>query len=64
MELFHPPVATHDVTFVELQVSVEVAPFTMVVGFADNEIVGSGAAFTATVVVAIVDPPDPIHIRV
>jgi hypothetical protein len=53
----------HAVTFDELQVSVEADPEATVVGLALRVTVGP-ALFTVTVVVALADPPAPVHVRV
>ena len=59
-----PPVAVQDVALVELQVSVEVPPLAIDVGFADSVAVGTGLAVTVTVaVVAVLVPPAPVQVN-
>jgi hypothetical protein len=58
-----PPDATHDVAFVEDQVSVDVAPLATVVGFAANVTVGSGVV-TDTVADCAALAPVPLHMSV
>jgi len=59
-----PPEAVQDVAFVELQVSVEVPPLAMVVGFAVSVAVGTGLAVTVTVAAAgALVPPAPEHVK-
>ena len=58
-----PPVALHDVAFVEFQVSIEAAPLTTAVGFAVNEAVGSPRIVIVTVACVLV-PPVPVHLKV
>jgi hypothetical protein len=58
-----PPEAVHAVALVELQVSVEVPPLAVVVGFASNAAVGTGGAVTATMTVAAgLTPPGPVQV--
>ncbi len=56
-----PPLAVHEVELVLVQVSVELPPATMPVGFADRLTVGTPAGATVTVVVAAALPPAPLH---
>jgi hypothetical protein len=58
-----PPEATQEVAFVEVQVSVELAPFATVLGFADRLTVGSGWV-TDTVADWEALPPVPVQVRV
>jgi hypothetical protein len=58
-----PPEAVHEVAFVELQVSVAADPGLTVVGLALRVTVGAELS-TVTVVVALADPPAPLHVRV
>ena len=55
-----PPVAVHDVALVEIQVSVDIPPLAIVVGFAVSVTVGAGAIVTVADVVLLV-PPAPLH---
>ena len=57
-----PPVAVHEVALVELQVSVDVPPLAIVVGFAVRVAVGLGATVTVAVAAVLV-PPVPVHVR-
>ena len=63
MEPLQPPEAAHAVALVDAQVSVDVAPIEMVRGFEANVSVGIGAGCTMIVVVADIDPPDPVQLR-
>ena len=65
-----PPEATHDVAFVEDQVSVDVPPLEILAGFAVSETTGSGGGVPATVTLAVAvalvvapDPVDPVQVR-
>jgi hypothetical protein len=57
-----PPVAVQEVALVELQVSVEVPPLAIVVGFAVRVAVGRGAIVTVAVAGVLV-PPVPVHVN-
>jgi hypothetical protein len=57
-----PPEAAQEVAFVELHVSVEVAPLAMEVGFAVNVTVGAGATLTVAVSV-LLEPPAPLQVN-
>jgi hypothetical protein len=57
-----PPVAVQDVALVELQVSVEVPPLAIVVGFAVSVAVGTGAMATVADAAVLV-PPVPVHVN-
>ena len=57
-----PPVAVHDVAFVELQVSVEDAPLAIGLGLAVSVAVGTGAMVTVADVAVLV-PPAPVHVN-
>jgi hypothetical protein len=56
-----PPEAVQDVASVELHVSVEAAPLSMVVGLAASVAVGTGA--TVTVTDAVLVPPAPVQVN-
>jgi predicted acyl esterase len=57
-----PPEAVQDVALVELQVSVDAAPLTTLVGLADSAAVGRAVAATVTVAAAgVLVPPAPVH---
>jgi hypothetical protein len=59
------PEAVHDVAFVVDQLSVDLAPAVMLVGFALNVTAGFGAAVvTATDALLEVVPPVPVHASV
>jgi len=59
------PLAIQLVAFVLLHVSVELAPFAMLVGDAENVTVGAVAGCcTTTVALAELDPPSPVHVSV
>jgi hypothetical protein len=58
-----PPIAVHDVAFVELHVSVEDWPLAMLVGFAFNVAVGMVPIVTVAVAGALV-PPVPVQVSV
>ena len=60
----HPPLATHPVEFVDNQASVEFAPASILVGFAESEIVGEGGGGTVTAIVTALTavPPGPEHV--
>ena len=58
-----PPDAVHDVALVELQVSVEVPPLAIEVGFAVSVAVGTGAMVTVAIAAVLV-PPVPVHFNV
>ncbi len=58
-----PPEAVHAVALVEDQVSVDVAPLAMLVGFALIETVGAGEE-TDTVTDCAADPPAPVQVSV
>ena len=57
-----PPVAVHEVALVELQVSVDVPPLAIVVGFATSVAVGMAPIVTVAVAAVLV-PPAPVHVR-
>jgi hypothetical protein len=57
------PEAVHEVTLVELQVSVDVAPDAMVAGVAVSVTVGADEDMV-TVAVSDVDPLDPVQVSV
>jgi hypothetical protein len=57
-----PPVAVQDVALVELQVSVEVPPLAIDVGFAVSVAVGTGAMVTVADAAVLV-PPAPVHVN-
>jgi len=61
-EPVQPPEAVHDVALVELQVSVELAPLAIDVGFADSVAVGTGAMVTVADATVLV-PPAPVHVN-
>jgi hypothetical protein len=57
-----PPEAVQDVAFVELHVSVELAPLAIAVGLAVSVVVGTGAIVTVAVAAELV-PPAPVHVN-
>jgi hypothetical protein len=57
-----PPVAAHEVAFVELHVSVETPPEATTVGFAVKLAVGTALTVTAAVPAGLV-PPGPVQVR-
>jgi hypothetical protein len=57
-----PPEAVQEVALVELQVSVDVPPPAIVVGFAVSVAVGLGAIVTVADVALLV-PPVPVHVN-
>ena len=57
-----PPEAVQEVALVELQVSVEVPPLAIVVGFAVSVAVGRGAMVTVADAAVLV-PPAPVQVR-
>ena len=57
-----PPDAAQEVALVEFQVSVALPPLRMELGLALRLAVGTGA--TVTMVVALAEPPAPVHVRV
>ncbi|MBT8116650.1 MAG: hypothetical protein KJO66_02365, partial [Gammaproteobacteria bacterium] len=61
-----PPLATHDVASLELQLSVLVPPDSTVSGFAPSVTVGAGAGalVTSTVTVSLAVPPAPEQLSV
>jgi hypothetical protein len=60
-----PPLAVHEVALVLDQVSVELAPAVIVVGFAVSITVGVGMGFTVTAAEAgEVVPFAPVHVSV
>ena len=58
------PEAVQEVALAEDQVSVEDAPFTIDVGVAVSDTVGSGGGNTVTVTDALVLPPGPSQVSV
>jgi hypothetical protein len=58
-----PPEAVHAVAFIELQVSVDVAPTAMLAGEAVRVTVGNGVTVTVTEEAALV-PPAPLQVSV
>jgi hypothetical protein len=58
-----PPEATQEVAFVDVQVSVALAPFATVLGFADRSTVGNGWV-TDTVADCEALPPAPVQVSV
>lgn len=61
-----PPIATHALALVDDQVSVELSPAAMLVGFAESKTVGDGAGEAVTTIMAELDavPPGPSHVSV
>ena len=57
-----PPDAVQLVAFAVLQVSVEMAPLSTLVGFAVSDTVGAGEAVTATVALTARLPPVPVQV--
>jgi hypothetical protein len=57
-----PPIAVHEVALVELQVSVDVPPLTIVAGFAVRVAVGWVPIVTVAVAAALV-PPAPVQVN-
>ena len=56
-----PPEATQEVAFVDVQVSVALAPLAIVLGFADSVTVGTGCV-TETVADCDASPPVPVQV--
>jgi len=59
----HPPEAVHESAFMELQLSVDMAPLAIVVGDALNDTVGADELAT-TCTDFDADPPDPVQVSV
>ena len=59
--LVQPPVAVHDAVLADDQVSVELVPLAILVGFAVS--VTDGCAATVTVAEPLALPPVPEHVR-
>jgi len=57
----HEPEAAQAVAFVADHVSVELSPFTTVLGEAVSLMVAAGFALTVTVVDCVALPPEPVH---
>ena len=60
----HPPEAVQDVALAEFQLSVEALPEVTELGLALKFTVGAVAGVIATVVDWLVEPPDPVQVRV
>jgi hypothetical protein len=56
---FQPPLAAHDVAFVEVHVNIEAAPLAMAAGDASNATVGT--TLTTRVAITLV-PPGPVQL--
>ena len=60
----HPPEATQEFVSVEFQVNVALPPAAIVAGLPLRLTVGTGVLDTVIVVVALDDPPAPVHVSV
>ena len=58
------PLAVQEVAFADDQVSVELAPLAIVLGFALKLTVTAGFALTVTVTDCAALPPGPVHVKV
>jgi hypothetical protein len=58
------PLAVQDVAFADDQVSVELVPLAIVLGFALKLTVTAGFALTVTVADCAALPPGPVHVKV
>ena len=58
------PLAVQEVAFADDQVSVELAPLAIVLGFALKLTVTAGFALTVTVADCAALPPGPVHVKV
>jgi hypothetical protein len=58
-----PPVAVHDVAFVEVQVKVEAPPLATVLGLAFSVTVAVGCGVTVTLTIWTALPPEPVQVK-